>query len=133
MKATEVADDLLAQGWAAPATLDPGPRDLPAAVAAALPEAMIRRLAANVELGRQLALAERDRDAARSERDEALKAAHRYETASIRLDVDNRALRERLEALQRANEGRRRRWPRRRRPVADGGACVCLSQVRWQR
>jgi len=78
------------------------------------------------DLAHRLALAEQDRDA-------ALQAAHRYQSESIRLDENNRALRERLEALQRANEGRRRRWPRRRRPVADGGACVCLSQVRWQR
>lgn len=86
------ADDLLVTGWAARG-------DMVGAVAAALPEAMLARLAANVELAERLVLVEK-------ERDEALGAAVREKAARIRLDAENRGLRERLEALTRADHAR---------------------------
>lgn len=69
-------------------------------------------------LGRELAEARTQLGFAVKQRDEVLAAAHRYETTSIRLSVENRALRERVEVLTRANHRRPARavlgsWARR--------------------
>lgn len=104
MEATEVADDLFTDGWAAPAVLGPDPRDFERAVSLTIAQANVihERDETIAELRRELA-------ATRGERDGALSASVRYRAESIRLHAENRGLRERRDALQRANEGRRPR------------------------
>jgi hypothetical protein len=87
MEETEVADDLLTRGWAAPAALDPDPLATIArleSLGVAQRNEILRQAALIAELGHRLVLAEK-------ERDEALQAVAR----------------ERLDALTRANHARR--------------------------
>lgn len=67
MTLIEVDEKTYATGWAAELLHGDGSADLPAAVLEALPERVLRKLAANVELTRRLALAERERDEAAGE------------------------------------------------------------------
>lgn len=70
--------------------------DLPERVAAALPGAMVSRLAANVELAHQLALVEKERDELRAAVAAALVTAARYKAEAESHAADNRLLRERV-------------------------------------
>ncbi len=101
MEVTEVADDLYAQGWAAPAALGPDPRDFERSIA----EGIALR---NVIHARDETIADQRRQlaATRGERDEALGTAVREKAAHIRLDAENRALRGQVDALTRAGRAR---------------------------
>ncbi len=104
MEVTEVADDLYAQGWASPAVLGPDARDVERAISLTIAQANVihERDETVAQLRRELA-------ATRGERDEALGTAVREKAAHVRLDAENRGLRERLDGLQWANEGWRAR------------------------
>lgn len=107
MEATEVADDLLAGGWAAPATLAPDPLATIArldSLGVAQRNEILRQADLIAELGHRLVLAEK-------ERDEALGAGFRERAARIRAERVNTEQRGRLDALTRANHGRARRSP----------------------
>lgn len=96
------ADDLLAAGWAAPVSLAPDALDAAQCLIVAQRNVIHERNETVARLGYEIVTAEGQRDAAASERDAALGMAHRYQTAMLRLDVDNRALRERNAGLERA-------------------------------
>lgn len=70
--------------------------DLPERVAAALPGAMVSRLAALAELGHQLALAEKENHELHGAVAAALKTAARYKAEAESHAADNRLLRERV-------------------------------------
>lgn len=104
MKAIEVADDLLAQGWAAPVAVGPDPRDFERAISLTIAQANIihERDETIADLRQRLAASEK-------ERDEAAGAGFRERAARIRAEADNTGLRERLDALTRANHDHGRR------------------------
>ena len=70
--------------------------DLPERVAAALPGAMVYRLAALAELGHQLALAEKENHELHGAVAAALKTAARYKAEAESHAADNRLLREQV-------------------------------------
>lgn len=118
MKATEVAEDLFAEGWAAPASLPADPFATIArleSLGVAQHNEILRQAGVIADLGHRLVLAEKQRD-------EALGAGFRERSARIRAERVNTEQHERLEALTRANHahshgrrslaGRFGRWAR---------------------
>jgi len=98
MEATEVADDLLTQGWVAPAAVGPDPRDFERAISLTIAQANVihERDETITDLRRRLAAAEK-------ERDEAVDAGFRERSTRIRTEKVNTEQRGRLDALTRAN------------------------------
>jgi len=99
MKAAKVADDLLAEGWAAPVALAPNPLETIArleSLGVAQRNEILRQAELIAGLGHRLVLAEKQRD-------EAVDAGFRERSARIRVERVNTEQRGRLDALTRAN------------------------------
>ena len=96
--------------------------DLPERVAAALPGAMVSRLAALAELGHQSALAEKENHELRGAVAAALEAAARYKAEAESHAADNRGLRERVARQRSTIESLRRQ-------LALGGSSRVLARV----
>lgn len=105
----DTTEDLFAAGWAADLLPGGGPDDRCVHAAEALPQRVLQKLAANVGLARQLAVAERDREA-------ALGTAAREHAENDRLTAEVRWLRHQLTPVTLA-----------RIDDALAGPCSCLA------